>query len=135
ELARITCDYSKADHLYQEALSTSMDGRYLWVVGITGECAARFYLERKEATKAVKSLHIARNAYTSWGASEKVRRLEFRYPEFFGTRPAVSTSSEHDTSETTIEDMVVGDELITVDESQGSVTIELESARTQNDSS
>ena len=133
ELARITRDFSRADHLYQEALSYSMDGRYLWVVGITGECAARFYLERKEITKAVKSLHIARNAYTSWGASEKVRRLEFRYPEFFGPRRDVENPLSHDTAITTIEDTGLGDELITVDESQESVTMELEVTISQND--
>jgi hypothetical protein len=133
ELARITTGYSKAEQLYQKALSYSMDGRYLWVVGITGECAARFYLERKEVTKAVKSLHIARNAYRSWGASEKVRRLEFRYPEFFGAKRPAETLPVHDTPVTTVEDTGLANELITVDEPQESVTLELEVPFSQND--
>ena len=125
ECARMREDFLVADRLYQQALENSMDGRYLWIVGITGECAGRFYLERKEVTKAVKSLHVARNAFASWGAVEKVKRLEFRYPQFFGPKRPTEPAPQEEHELTTVEDVDSGDEFTTVDETDDSMTVEL----------
>ncbi|HEV7613935.1 MAG TPA: AAA family ATPase [Steroidobacteraceae bacterium] len=80
EIARIEGRHVDAERLYEEAIRTAREHRFIQNEGIAGELAARFYAARGFDTIAQAYLRNARYCYLRWGADGKVRQLDESHP-------------------------------------------------------
>jgi GAF domain-containing protein len=67
-------------HLYEDAIRSARENRFVQNEGLAHEVAARFYAARGFETIAHAYLRNARHCYLRWGALGKVRQLDQRYP-------------------------------------------------------
>jgi GAF domain-containing protein len=81
ELARITCEESKAMRLYDEAIAEAEEQGCTRDVALSSELAAKFYLACGRSKIARAYMTDAHKAYAKWGATAKVLHLEATYPE------------------------------------------------------
>ena len=92
ELARCAGDAKKAISLYKEAIQSARENGYVQNEGIACERAALLAREMKEMGAAVAWMKQAYFCFVKYGASEKVKDLEERYPDLF---PDKSGKSDH----------------------------------------
>ncbi|MEN8907234.1 MAG: diguanylate cyclase [Clostridiales bacterium] len=65
---------------YAKATETASKNEYLSEESISYECAGKYFLRNKNKFTAYTYLSKARELYNIWGASEKVKQLEKKYP-------------------------------------------------------
>ena len=80
EIARLEGRDLDAMRLYEQAIQSARDHRFVQNEALAHEAAARFYLAR--GLDAIGHLYLrnARNCYDRWGALGKLRQLDERYP-------------------------------------------------------
>lgn len=83
EMARLAGDPWTAQTLYGSAIRHAESQGFLQYAAYAHELAARFCIEYGLQTSAEAHLNGARNAYRSWGATAKVKRLEQVYSKLF----------------------------------------------------
>lgn len=83
EMARVSGDPWTAQTLYGTAIRHAESQGFLQYAAFAHELAARFCMEHDLQTSAEAHVNCARNAYRSWGAFAKARRLEQVYPRLF----------------------------------------------------
>ncbi len=81
EIARLEGRDTDAMRLYELAIRSAHENRYVQIEGLAQEVAAHFYAARGFETIARAFLRNARSCYSRWGASEKVRQLDENYPQ------------------------------------------------------
>jgi predicted ATPase/signal transduction histidine kinase len=81
EIARIEKRDADAQRLYEEAIHSAREHGFVQYEGLASELAAQYYLTHRLETAGYAHLRNARNCYDRWGAAEKVRQLEARYPQ------------------------------------------------------
>jgi predicted ATPase/signal transduction histidine kinase/GAF domain-containing protein/CheY-like chemotaxis protein len=79
EIARLDGRDPDAMHLYEDAIRSARENRFVQNEGLAHEVAARFYAARGFETIAHAYLRNARHCYLRWGALGKVRQLDQRY--------------------------------------------------------
>src|SRR3984893_18008351 len=80
EIARLEGRDADAMRLYEEAIRSAREHRFVQNEGLANEVAARFYAARGFETIAHAYLRNARRCYLRWGALGKVRQLDQRHP-------------------------------------------------------
>ena len=80
EIARLEGRDPDAMRLYEEAIRSARQTRFVQNEGLAHELAARFYAARGFETIAHTYMRHARHCYLRWGALGKVRQLDQRYP-------------------------------------------------------
>jgi PAS domain S-box-containing protein len=79
EIARLEGRDRDAMRLYEQAIQSAREHRFVQNEGVAHELAARFYLARGSATAGRAHLEEARSCFARWGADGKVRQLEQCY--------------------------------------------------------
>src|SRR5262249_2245157 len=100
----VTGDAAEARDLYDRAIASAHEHRFLQDEALAYELSARFHAATGRAHVSRIYLQEARYAYERWGAAAKVRELEERYPKGLGRaqRPAPSAGwTETGTTTTT----------------------------------
>ena len=92
ELARIDGDEAAAASLYDQAIEAAQAGGFSHGAGLACERAAAFFALRNKSRYARGYLSDAYFAYSSWGAGEKIRQLEERFPELRPRRSGSTTT-------------------------------------------
>ena len=82
----------QAMSLYDEAIAAAKEKGFIQNEGLANELAAKFYLEKGREKVALVYFNEARYAYQQWGAVEKVKSLEERYPQWL-TRKSTATET------------------------------------------
>jgi GAF domain-containing protein len=80
EVARIQGRALDAERLYEDALSSARENRFIHNEALANELAGKFYLGRSLRTIAYTYLRNARYCYLRWGAAGKVRQIDQNYP-------------------------------------------------------
>src|SRR3982074_1851715 len=104
ELARIEGRDLDAMHLYEGAIQSARENRFLQNEAAAHETAARFYAARGFETFAQSYLRKARYCYLRSGALGKVRQIDQQRPPLHEERPPSSAA----TVETPIEQLDLG---------------------------
>ena len=100
EIARLEGRDLDAMRLYEEAIRSAREHKFIQNEGIANELAARFYATRDFETIANTYLRNARYCYLRWGADAKVRQLDQLHPHLLGepapprARSTISTPIE-----------------------------------------
>ncbi len=81
ERCRVLRKFTEAIELYDLAISGAKTHKYLHEEAIGNELAAKFYLERGQATIAADYFQKAYYCYARWGATAKIDDLQRRYPQ------------------------------------------------------
>lgn len=81
EWARISRQDEKAGHYYDLAIETSEQGSFVRYKALTNELAARFYYNKGFKEFAAYLLRQSEYYYSVWGAKEKIRFINERYPD------------------------------------------------------
>ncbi|HVH41020.1 MAG TPA: AAA family ATPase, partial [Labilithrix sp.] len=90
ELARIEGRSVEATDLYAEAIEAAFVGEMIHEVALARELAGRNALERGRRRFCEVNMREARELYSQWGATEKVRAIEEEFPLLRGAkRPAI----------------------------------------------
>jgi PAS domain S-box-containing protein len=100
EIARIEGRELDAECLYEQAIHSARDNRFVHNEALANELASRFYRARGFETTARAYLREARYSYLRWGADGKVRQLDELYPHL---REAESTPAPTGTIGTRVE--------------------------------
>ena len=79
EIAQLEGNSDDAQSLYEEAIRGARANGFLQVDAIASELAGRFYVTRGLDIAAEAYLRRAREAFSRWGAVEKVRLLDLRF--------------------------------------------------------
>jgi PAS domain S-box-containing protein len=90
EIARIEGRLLDAEGLYEEAIGSAGISGLVHIEAIANELTAHFYGERGFKKIARTYVQDARYGYLRWGAREKVRLLERRYPDLTAQESASS---------------------------------------------
>ena len=80
EWARISGAENRAGHFYDLAIETSEQGSFVRYKALSNELAARFYYHKEFKEFAAYLLRQSEYYYSVWGAKEKIRFLNERYP-------------------------------------------------------
>lgn len=96
ERARVAGSVAEARDLYDHAIASAHEHRFLQDEALAYELCARFHAEVSRAHVARLYLREAHYAYERWGAGAKVRDLEERHPEQLGRvhRPSEGARSQ-----------------------------------------
>ena len=89
EMARISNQWLEAMELYDRAIESAKEHKFIQNEALGNELAAKFWLLRGKEDFAKLYMRRARQGYQIWGAKRKVEDLEEKYPQWF-----VSQSSE-----------------------------------------
>jgi predicted ATPase/signal transduction histidine kinase/CheY-like chemotaxis protein/tRNA A-37 threonylcarbamoyl transferase component Bud32 len=81
ELARITGNILEAQDLYDEAISSARENKFLQNEALANELAAKFWLGKGKAEIAQLYMKKAHYVYQLWGAKRKVEVLAEQYPQ------------------------------------------------------
>ncbi|WP_437652593.1 trifunctional serine/threonine-protein kinase/ATP-binding protein/sensor histidine kinase [Sorangium sp. So ce1182] len=84
ERARVLGDMSAARELYDRAIASSREHRFLGEEALAYELAAAFHRQHGYPHLARNYLRDARYTYERWGALAKVRQLEATFPQELG---------------------------------------------------
>ncbi len=82
EQARIDRNITQAMDLYDKAIESAMENRYINNVALANELAGKFYLANQKDKIAKIYFKEAQHFYYKWGALAKVTHLEQKYPQF-----------------------------------------------------
>ena len=97
EMSRISGKDFEAIELYNRAIKSAHQGKFVHAVALGHELAAAFWLGKGQQHYAQLDLREARDGYELWGATWKVRDLEERYPQWL---TATSVPASQDNSQT-----------------------------------
>jgi len=81
ELARITGNTLEAQDLYDQAISSARENKFLQNEALASELAAKFWLGKGKEKIAKVYMSEAHYGYQHWGAQRKVEDLEAKYPQ------------------------------------------------------
>ncbi|MEG4858815.1 AAA family ATPase [Microcoleus sp. K1-B6] len=102
ELARITGNILEAEDLYDRAISSARENKFLQNEALASELAAKFWLGKGKEEFAQLYMKKAHYGYQLWGAKRKVADLEEKYPQLLPKSSATkSVTSTHMTSSST----------------------------------
>jgi predicted ATPase/signal transduction histidine kinase/CheY-like chemotaxis protein len=95
ELARITNNVLEAQDLYDRAISSARENKFLQNEALANELAAKFWLGRGKAEIAQLYMKKAHYGYQLWGAKRKVEDLAEKYPQLLpkSSFPAKNTTA------------------------------------------
>ena len=82
ELARTEGEGSKAQGLYEKAVTSAREAKFPLNAALGSELAGRFELERGRENEAETWLRTAREGYTKWGAHAKVEAMDKEFKQF-----------------------------------------------------
>ncbi len=88
EIARLEERDADAMQLYELAIRSAHENRFVQFEGLAQEVAATFYAARGFETIARAYLRNAKSCYLRWGAPGKVRQLDEKYPQLREEQPA-----------------------------------------------
>jgi predicted ATPase/signal transduction histidine kinase/CheY-like chemotaxis protein len=92
EIARIEGRELDAQRLYEKAIRSARENRFVQNEGLANELAGRFYLASGYQTSGYAYLRNARYCFVRWGALGKVRQLDQRYPHLNEERGVASST-------------------------------------------
>jgi predicted ATPase/signal transduction histidine kinase/CheY-like chemotaxis protein len=92
EIARLDGRDADAMGLYEKAIESTRENRFIQNEGLAHELAARFFLSRGSTTAGRAHLEAARSCFAHWGAHGKVRQLEQLHP-YLREKPIPVSSS------------------------------------------
>jgi PAS domain S-box-containing protein len=95
EKARVLGQFLEAEELYEHAIASAAEHECIQDEALAYELAAKHYLARGREKFAQTYLKEAHDCYERWGATEKVKELETRYPQFFTQKAASQSTDEH----------------------------------------
>ncbi|MEG4353682.1 SpoIIE family protein phosphatase, partial [Microcoleus sp. LAD1_D3] len=81
ELARITGNVLEAQDLYDQAIESARENKFLQNEALASELAAKFWLGKGKEKIAKVYMSEAHYGYQCWGAKRKVEDLEEKYPQ------------------------------------------------------
>jgi predicted ATPase/signal transduction histidine kinase/tRNA A-37 threonylcarbamoyl transferase component Bud32 len=81
EIARISKQELEAMNFYDRAIASATANGFTHHVAIANELAAKFWLKKNKTNIAQLYLTESVSAYTQWGATTQVKRLEAHYPQ------------------------------------------------------
>ena len=81
EMARLSEDYLKAIELYDRAIRSAKENKFIQNEALANELAAKFYLDWDKQKIARSYLTDAYYCYARWGAKAKTNQLEATYPQ------------------------------------------------------
>ncbi|MGK3962480.1 AAA family ATPase [Sorangium sp. So ce118] len=93
EIARIGGEWDKAQHLYEQAISSAREGGFVHNEALAYEIASKFYRTRGFDLIADTYLCGARACYDRWGADGKVKQIDQQHPHLWDKAPLASTAS------------------------------------------
>ncbi|HBY76675.1 MAG TPA: hypothetical protein DEG47_06660, partial [Cyanobacteria bacterium UBA11148] len=104
ELARITGNLLEAEDLYDQAISSARENKFLQNEALASELAAKFWLGKGKEEIAQLYMKKAHYGYQIWDAKRKVEDLEAKYPQLLPklSSPGRSLTSTHATNTSTI---------------------------------
>jgi predicted ATPase len=82
EIARTEGEGSKAQRLYEKAVTSAREAEFPLNAALGSELAGRFELERGRESEAVTWLQTAREGYAKWGAHAKVEAMNQEFKQF-----------------------------------------------------
>jgi predicted ATPase/signal transduction histidine kinase/CheY-like chemotaxis protein/tRNA A-37 threonylcarbamoyl transferase component Bud32 len=92
ELARITGSTLEAQDLYDQAISSARDNKFLQNEALASELAAKFWLGKGKEKIAKVYMSEAHYGYQRWGAKRKVEDLEEKYPQLLPLSSSLAKS-------------------------------------------
>ncbi|MBE9187508.1 AAA family ATPase [Microcoleus sp. LEGE 07076] len=113
ELARITGNTLEAQDLYDEAISSARENKFLQNEALASELAAKFWLGKGKEKIAKVYMSEAHYGYQRWGAKRKVKDLEEKYPQLLtkSSSPAKSITATSTTTTSTLTGIKSGEAL------------------------
>jgi predicted ATPase/signal transduction histidine kinase len=87
ELAYIEGRLLEAESLYERSIELAREAGFVQIEAIAAECAARFHDARGLHTVVLCYMTRARDCYSRWGASAKIRQLEPANPNLPALEP------------------------------------------------
>ena len=81
-MAGLKNEKEKAISLYDQAIRSARESGYVQNEAIANELAAKYYLAQGLDKIAAAYLADALDGYMKWGARQKAKELQDRYPEF-----------------------------------------------------
>jgi len=91
EKCRLMSENFRAMEFYKRSIESAKKNSYIQNEAIANELAAKFYVENNFDDFAKKYFCSARKAYHKWGALQKVRIMEDKYPQYL-TEPLENNS-------------------------------------------
>ncbi|MEG4352780.1 adenylate/guanylate cyclase domain-containing protein, partial [Microcoleus sp. LAD1_D3] len=88
ELARITGNALEAQDLYDQAIESARENKFLQNEALASELAAKFWLGKGKEKIAKVYMSEAHYGYQRWGATAKVNDLDTRYPQLLQRKPS-----------------------------------------------
>ena len=103
ELARITGNALEAQDLYDQAIESARENKFLQNEALASELAAKFWLGKGKEKIAKVYMSEAHYGYQRWGAKRKVEDLEEKYPQLLtkSSSPAKSITATSTTTTST----------------------------------
>ncbi len=90
EIARISGKNQEAMELYDRAIASAGENKYLQSEAIANELASKFYITKGNKSIAMTYMTKARSCYNRWGATAIVKLLDEKYPQLLGNIPEES---------------------------------------------
>jgi PAS domain S-box-containing protein len=84
EIARIEQKHQEAMYLYEQAIKSASENKFIQNEAIANELAAKFYLSQGFETIFNTYIQKAYTCYARWGATAKVKKLQEQYSHVFG---------------------------------------------------
>ncbi|AFZ19629.1 hybrid sensor histidine kinase/response regulator [Allocoleopsis franciscana] len=100
ELARITGNALEAQDLYDQAISSARENKFLQNEALASELAAKFWLGKGKEKIARVYMSEAHYGYQRWGAKRKMEDLEEKYPQLVAKSSGVRSITETPTATT-----------------------------------
>ena len=82
EEARVLKKYDKAEDLYDKAIQSAEENKYLREQALANELAAKMYIERGKTRSAKAYMTEAYYLYARWGSKAKTRQLERLFADY-----------------------------------------------------
>jgi predicted ATPase/GAF domain-containing protein/tRNA A-37 threonylcarbamoyl transferase component Bud32 len=86
EMARIADQWTEAMELYDRAIESAKEHKFIQNEALGNELAAKFWRSRGKENFAKLYMRKARQGYQIWGAKRKVEQLEEKYPQWFSSQ-------------------------------------------------
>ncbi len=93
ELARLTGQAWKAQHLYEQAIRSAQQNTLIHYEALASELAARFYQDRGFGLIADTYWRQSHNGFSRWGADGKCHLLETQFPRLRTRPPLLSLTT------------------------------------------
>jgi predicted ATPase/signal transduction histidine kinase/CheY-like chemotaxis protein/tRNA A-37 threonylcarbamoyl transferase component Bud32 len=100
ELARITGNVLEAEDLYDQAISSARENKFLQNEALASELAAKFWLSKGKEKIAKVYMSEAHYGYQHWGAACKMKDLQEKYPHLLNLSSTATYITETRTTTT-----------------------------------